>query len=60
MLTASEAVRMLNCLLLVTAVSALIYCLYRLTLRKVCGMLHIRMGREAKATRTPKGSAVNI
>lgn len=39
--TASELAGMGNCLILVAVISAALYGVYRLTLRKVCGMLNI-------------------
>ena len=41
-LSPSEIAGMANCLVLITAVSALLYVLYRFTLKKVCVLLSIR------------------
>ena len=41
MFSASELAGMGNCLILVAVISAALYGVYRLTLRKVCGMLNI-------------------
>ncbi|MNH37050.1 hypothetical protein D3C79_979040 [compost metagenome] len=41
-LSGSELAGMANCLVLIAAVSALLYGVYRFTLRKVCGILNIQ------------------
>ncbi|MFV0400304.1 MAG: FtsX-like permease family protein [Oscillospiraceae bacterium] len=47
--TSTEIAGLFSCLLLVAAVSALIYGFYRLTLRKVCGMLNIHSEKKKAA-----------
>ncbi len=48
--TNSEFAGILNCLAVVAAISALLYGVYRLTLRKVCAMLRIHKAYSTKHT----------
>jgi len=42
----SELAGFVNCLFLIAAVSFLVYCIYRFTLHKVCGMLKVQTSRH--------------